>query len=88
MFDLSINKTPKSKSVVIGEEFDYTLTVQNNGQTGVTDFTVNDYLPIGLDYVSSTANGGYNAQTRTVYRDNLSIGATDTLVLTVRVKYV
>lgn len=46
LFDLSIDKTPKMKTVTLHEEFDYTLTISNNGQTGVNNFSVRDYLPV------------------------------------------
>jgi uncharacterized repeat protein (TIGR01451 family) len=59
-YDLSINKTPKNHVAVIGDEFDYTLTVSNSG-VAVSNFTVKDYLPAGLDYVSSPQTHTYNA---------------------------
>ncbi len=87
-FDLSINKTPKERNVVIGDEFDYTLTVTNSGTVGVNGFTVKDYLPKGLEFVSASNNGAYTATTKTIVWSDLNIGAVGSFVLTVKVKYV
>jgi uncharacterized repeat protein (TIGR01451 family) len=85
-YDLSIDKNPKLTGVVLGQEFDYTLAVSNNGQVGVNNFTVKDYLPAGLQFVSASAGGTHNAGT--VTWNNLSILAVETFYLTVRVKYI
>jgi uncharacterized repeat protein (TIGR01451 family) len=87
-FDLSINKTPKERNVVIGDEFDYTLTVTNSGTVGVNGFTVKDYLPKGLEFVSASNNGTYTVATKTIVWNNLNIGAVGSFGLTVKVKYV
>ena len=85
---MSINKTPKERAVEIGAEFDYTLTVTNSGTVGVSGFSVKDYLPKGLEYVSSSNNGTYTASTKTIVWNNLNIGAVGSFGLTVKVKYV
>ena len=87
-FDLSIDKNPKSRDVTLGDEFDYTLTVQNKGTVGVNGFSVKDYLPKGLEYVSSSNNGTYTASTKTIVWNDLNIGAVGSFTLTVKVKYV
>ncbi len=86
-FDLSINKTPKLVYAIPGDQFDYTLTVSNSG-VAVNGFTVKDYLPAGLDFVSSPQTFTYDAATKTVTWNNLNIAANGTLALTVKVKYV
>jgi len=87
-FDLSINKTPKLKSVTLNEQFTYTLTVANNGQVGVSGFSVKDYLPAGLEYISASPAATYNAATKTITWNGLNIGAVDSFQLSVLVKYV
>jgi hypothetical protein len=79
-FDLSVDKTPKFRTVLTGDIFDYTLTVSG--------FSVRDYLPSGLDYVSSSNAGAYLTGTRTVTRTGLAIAPIGSLALTVRVQYV
>jgi uncharacterized repeat protein (TIGR01451 family) len=54
-YDLSIDKNPKTRTVAVGDQFDYILTVSNNGQVGVNGFTVKDYLPAGLQFISASA---------------------------------
>jgi uncharacterized repeat protein (TIGR01451 family) len=87
-FDLSVDKTPKFRTVLTGDIFDYTLTVRNTGNVAVTGFSVRDYLPSGLDYVSSSNAGAYLTGTRTVTRTGLAIAPIGSLALTVRVQYV
>lgn len=53
--DLSISKTDGSDPVVVGSNFDYTITVDNLGPDEATNVTVTDFLPDSVSFVSSTA---------------------------------
>ncbi len=53
--DLAIEKDDGVNSVVAGDNLTYTLTVSNNGPTGLTGVTVSDILPAGLTFVSSVS---------------------------------
>ena len=64
--DLGITKTDGVASVVPGTNDTYTLTVNNNGPSTVTDATVSDLLPAGTTFVSATGGASYNAATNTV----------------------
>ena len=55
--NLRINKKVELDTWYEGDEFEYTLTVQNNGTTDATDVEIYDKLPAGLVYVSSELTG-------------------------------
>ena len=52
--DLSITKTASADPVAVGDEFDYTITVTNNGPSDNGGFTVTDVLPIEVSFVSES----------------------------------
>lgn len=54
---LSITKSAPTGIVVAGQEFDYTINVQNIGQGDANNVVVNDQLPAGIDFVSSSPSG-------------------------------
>ncbi|HTX60958.1 MAG TPA: DUF11 domain-containing protein [Methanobacterium sp.] len=59
--DLAITKQVNQSSQFVGEDVNFTLTATNNGPIYAWSVTVNDLLPAGLKYVSSTASlGSYN----------------------------
>jgi gliding motility-associated-like protein/uncharacterized repeat protein (TIGR01451 family) len=51
--DLSVTKTSDNIEIFEGDEFDYVITVSNNGGTDATDVEVTDELPAGVSYISS-----------------------------------
>ncbi len=85
--DLSIVKSPSTQTVNIGSNVTFNLTVTNNGTTGVNNFSVKDYLPIGLDFVSAAPSATYDTGTRTITRTGLSLWASASTVLTVVTTY-
>ena len=61
MADLSLTKTVNKSVVNVGDEIEYTLAVLNSGPNTATNVEIQDKLPAGLTYVSSstlTENGG------------------------------
>lgn len=54
---LSISKSGPTGTVVAGQEFDYTITVQNVGQGEAQNVVVTDQFPAGIDWVSSSPSG-------------------------------
>ena len=56
--DLSILKTVDSIEVLPGSPVTFTITVTNVGGGNATSVTVNDLLPAGVDFDSSTASQG------------------------------
>ncbi|EKB47550.1 hypothetical protein B879_03850 [Cecembia lonarensis LW9] len=51
--DLSVEKTSNNIEVFEGDEFDYVITVRNNGGTDAENVVVTDELPNGVSYVST-----------------------------------
>lgn len=62
--DLELVKTSDKTEVVSGETVTYTLTLSNRGPDDATAIQVNDQLPAGVTYSSSTpSQGTYNENT-------------------------
>jgi uncharacterized repeat protein (TIGR01451 family) len=55
--DLSVTKVGQANSVVPGNQFSYTITVDNLGLSDATNAVLDDNLPTGLTLVSITENG-------------------------------
>lgn len=55
--DLSIIKTDNPDPVYVNGQFDYFLTVTNNGGVDAVNVVVTDTLPTGTTYVSATGSG-------------------------------
>ena len=53
--DLSISKAAGTLVVAVGAEFDFTLTIRNNGPDVADGVTVTDALPAGLEFVSASS---------------------------------
>ncbi|WP_133847810.1 DUF11 domain-containing protein [Labedaea rhizosphaerae] len=62
--DLGITKSAPAE-VNAGSEFDYTMTVVNNGDTAATGATITDQVPAGLTILSVSPGGSQNGQTVT-----------------------
>jgi uncharacterized repeat protein (TIGR01451 family) len=62
--------------------------VSNNGQVGVNGFSVKDYLPAGLQFISASAGGVHDAATHVITWNGLNLPAVGTTGLIVTVKYV
>jgi uncharacterized repeat protein (TIGR01451 family) len=53
---LKIEKTVDKTEVNVGDTVTFTLTVTNNGETPMTNFTVTDTLPTDVKYVNNSQN--------------------------------
>jgi MSHA biogenesis protein MshQ len=81
--DMSVSKTVSPSTVVKGTNVTFTLTVVNNGTGAASNVLVNDPLPAGFSYVSSSATVGTYASSTGVWTiGNMAVGATATLTLT------
>ena len=79
---LTITKNANPTTVVAGSTttVDYTITVMNNSTSTTSDgVVVNDPLPAGLIFESSTAPSAYNATSGVWTVNNLSAGSTASL---------
>ncbi len=84
--NLGITKTVNTSTASVGGTITYTLNVVNNGPDAATSVNVTDFLPLGLTYVSSTANiGSYNHLGGQWIIGNLANGASATLQITATV---
>lgn len=81
--DLMVSKTVGSNTPVIGSNVTFTITARNNGTADATGVSVNDLLPSGYTFASSTVSAGaYNMATGVWTIGNLSNGASATLTVT------
>ena len=71
-------------TALLNANFDYTITVTNNGDGAATGATVVDTLPAGLTYVSSDPAGAASGSTVTWNVGDLAPDASETVTLTVR----
>ena len=56
--DISVLKTADNLTPQVGEAFNFTVTVKNNGQAAASGLKITDLLPAGLSYISSTMSKG------------------------------
>ncbi|QTD48525.1 isopeptide-forming domain-containing fimbrial protein [Sulfidibacter corallicola] len=84
--DLSLTKTVDPADVDFGDEVTYTLVVANAGPDDATGVVVQDLLPDGLTFVSSsTGAGSYDAGTGLWNLGSLAVGAQATLTIVAEV---
>ncbi len=83
--DMSITMTDSVDPVVAGRTFNYVLTVGNTG-SDVTEVTVTDDFPAGLDFLYATPSQGtcsYSGGTLTCELGAMVSGGTATVIVTV-----
>ncbi len=84
--DLSLTKTASNTQPAIGEQTTFTITVTNSGPDQATGVSVEDLIPTGLSYISSTASqGSYNNTTGIWDIGAIDANASVTLEITVTV---
>jgi uncharacterized repeat protein (TIGR01451 family) len=79
----TLGKTVDAAAALPGDTLVYTITVGNTGTRESVPTTVLDELPAGLDFVSATDGGSYDAATRTVSWSIPAIARDDALELEV-----
>ncbi|MDJ0497714.1 MAG: proprotein convertase P-domain-containing protein, partial [Acidimicrobiia bacterium] len=84
--DLAVVKTTSNPTPGEGDTFTYTVGVTNNGPNTATGVTINDSLPAGVTYVSSSpSQGTYTAGSGVWDVGTIAATATATLDITVTV---
>ncbi|SOE20437.1 conserved repeat domain-containing protein/gliding motility-associated C-terminal domain-containing protein [Spirosomataceae bacterium TFI 002] len=78
IIDLSLNKVADNRNVEINDVITYTITVNNNGPSVATNVVLEDILPDGLTFVSSTSFTN-NANTLTASIASIAVNETKTL---------
>lgn len=84
--DLALTKSDSADPVVVGDNFSYTIKVQNTGANDASGVVVTDKLPTQVDYVSSSTTAGSCAQTNdtvtcTLGQVNAGVTVTTTIVV-------
>ena len=80
--NVTLNKTSSNSAPNVGQQFNYTVTVMNNGSSTVNGVHVTDVIPAGLAFNSYTASQGtYNSVTGLWDVGTLASGASATLKL-------
>jgi uncharacterized delta-60 repeat protein/uncharacterized repeat protein (TIGR01451 family) len=86
--DLLTTKTGPTdpNSVIVGQNFTYTITVENRGLAAASNVIITDALPAAVTYVSHSASNGSSNQSAGTVTNNVGVlnaGATATLTITV-----
>jgi uncharacterized repeat protein (TIGR01451 family) len=83
--DVSVTKEDALDPVQVGDNINWTITVENAGPDAATTVTVSDVMPAGVTYVSATPSTGSCSEaggTVTCDLGNLASGATATIAVT------
>jgi uncharacterized repeat protein (TIGR01451 family) len=86
--DLLTTKTGPTdpNSVIAGQNFTYTITVENRGLGAASNVVITDALPAGVTYVGHSASNGSSNQSAGTVTNNVGVlnpGVTATLTITV-----
>ncbi len=88
--NLVVTKDGPTAPVAAGDQFDYTIIVTNDGPSDAVAVVVDDPLPAGITYVTSTVSGGAGTETcdATVFCDlgTIPAGGTETITVSVQVE--
>jgi uncharacterized repeat protein (TIGR01451 family) len=84
--DLAVGKSVSNPTPNVGDTITYTIHLTNNGPDAATSVTVQDVLPAGVSYRSSSATAGtFDPNTRTWTVGAVAVGTTQTLTITATV---
>ncbi|MDW8850401.1 HYR domain-containing protein, partial [Flavobacterium sp. MMLR14_040] len=84
--DLGITKTVDKATPCVGSNVEFTLTLSNLGVNNATGVSVNDLLPTGYSFVSSTPSvGSYNSGTGVWSIGDINAGIAVTLKIVAKV---
>jgi uncharacterized repeat protein (TIGR01451 family) len=84
--DLAVGKSVSNPTPNVGDLVTYTVKVTNNGPDAATGVVVQDILPMGVDYrTSSATQGSYDPNTRAWTVGTIPAGTVQTLTISVRV---
>ncbi len=80
--DLIVSKSVNDPNPNVGANITYTIRVTNSGPDAATNVTLQDTLPMGVTYVSSSASqGNYSAATGVWTIGTVNVGAPQTLAI-------
>ena len=85
--DLDVNLAGSAPTAILGDEFQYTVSVTDIGPSTATDVTLTNTLPAGMSYVSATAGTWgtpvFDAGALTLSMASLAPGTTATMTINV-----
>ncbi|MCB0690437.1 MAG: carboxypeptidase regulatory-like domain-containing protein [Saprospiraceae bacterium] len=85
LVDINLIKTVNNSTPNVGDNVVFTITVDNNGPSVATGVVVNDQLPSGYQYVSSSPIGAYNSVTGDWTVGTVNVSTPKTLTITAKV---
>lgn len=87
LVDIEVTKTASRLNPEFGDQFTYTMTVENKGSNTATNLVLTENLPSGVTYISHVASGlgVYDVNTGLWLIPELLPGAFETLDITVQV---
>ncbi|WP_149205528.1 HYR domain-containing protein [Flavobacterium johnsoniae] len=84
--DLGVTKTVDNATPCVGSNVEFTVKLSNLGVNNATGVSINDLLPTGYTFVSSTQTiGNYNASTGVWSIGDVNGGVTEILKITAKV---
>ncbi|MDB4694902.1 hypothetical protein OAF47_00375 [bacterium] len=83
--DLSLSMSVTNNAPSVGQEIAFQITVSNAGQDTATGVSVRDLLPVGLEYISSSATAGQYTSGTGIWEVG-SISAGGSVALTINAK--
>ncbi|WP_353132986.1 gliding motility-associated C-terminal domain-containing protein [Pseudopedobacter sp.] len=84
--DLVVSSQVDKASLNIGEVFNYSIKVKNNGPNNAINTALADQLPVSFDFVSSSNNITYDRETKTLKATQANINVHDEVVYTIKLK--
>lgn len=85
VIDYTISKDVNDTNPNLGDNIEYTVTVENIGTTSSSNIVVTDVLPVGVELIGASNGGVYDEDTRTITWI-LNLNSLETQRLTVNVK--
>ncbi|WP_420321297.1 gliding motility-associated C-terminal domain-containing protein [Flagellimonas sp.] len=86
LVDISVTKTADDLTPNVGDQIEFTITVQNDGPNDATNVVVTDVLASGYGFVSAVPSAGvYEALNGSWTVGNLANGASENIVITANV---
>ena len=85
--EIAIDKSVNDTNPNLGDDVEYTITVENTAGVDAENIIVQDVLPDGVEFVSASNGGVYDAETNTITWI-LDISSKEIIILTVNVKVI
>ena len=83
--DLAVTDTISATAPNVGDTVTYTVTVSNLGSNTATSVSLQDVLPVGLSFLSSSGGGTYTSSTGVWNVGSVTTGSTQTLTIVAKV---